>query len=149
LTSIKNTLSEFSHSREDPAPQLVTFSALLNPGSEVVINSGEYIRCETWLVQSDYFDLARGEFRAPVTGVYQFLFVGHSHKGSDTYFQVHRNGGSVYSARKVNDKTTSITIPLQLSLNIDDTVRIYVSGGESAASGSCALSFSGTLIQAL
>merc|ERR1711860_379618 len=121
---MKSEQMALKDSREDPVPNNIVFSAY-NDVADVY--GGSYLSFANYWTSSEHFDLGRGEFIAPVTGNYQFMFTSHFHADAETFIQPQINGGKLTEFRAANDHDMTVfSTSWVVSLIEGDAMRIIL-----------------------
>ena len=108
-----------------PNSKQIMFSAYSKSGK---ILEGNFITFDHFLINNgNHFFSSRGEFEAPVGGMYEFSFSAHSEHKKYVDIEVKKNEVIVFRWYAKNEDNTSILSPtFILQLNAGDKIRLRV-----------------------
>jgi len=134
----------------EPKKEKIMFSVYSSTGN---VNGGYLDFDHSWV--DNGFPLSNGEFLAPVKGNYEFNFNGHTYH-SCSYrvgVQVLLNGSEIHSFYEYDNESENfnhmVSSSLIVSLNVGDSIRLYVEQGCLATDSYRYRSFTGKLIEIL
>ena len=128
-----------------PNSKQIMFSAYSDSGT---IEEGNFIHFDHSLINNgDHFSLSRGEFVAPVDGMYEFSFSAHSESKKYADIEVTKNGEKVFRWYTKNEDNRSILSPtFMIKLNAGDKIRLKVADDSVYTDDTLYRTFSGKLL---
>jgi len=138
----------------EPDEEKIVFSVYSNGNGVHYLEAGDYIDFDQSHIDNGFALLENSKFVSPFKGNYEFSFSGHMHTYHNTLvnIEVQLNGVGIHRFYSRDENTYPIQMASSswiVSLDVGDSIQLYINYGSLYTDGNCYRSFTGKLIEIL